>query len=346
MYRECPSGLQILEIEVTNRCNLRCKHCYVEKDVPCDLPKKKVLEIIDEANEMGVNRLIFTGGEPLLYKEIFEVASYAKKVGIPQAILFTNGLLIKDEICERISKCFDHVQLSIDVPPGHPPSLRTPYSNIIKEKILLLKSYNIKVSLMATLHKSLLPKIEEIVRFARSFGVKVGFNRLHNISRSNELKKEELGPKEIKEALEKIQRLKKLYKNIGCSDPMMIFVDKKRLLHLSERYMEKKGIVGGCMAGIAVGYISSTGDLYPCPFVKVSSGNIFEDSLKDIWYNSKVLNKFRDRGNISGCKDCKFLYLCGGCRAEALIKGDLFGKDPTCIKDLCHWVREYETTLP
>ena len=93
-YRLNDSGLQILEIEVTNRCNLNCKHCYVKRTPYVDLPQTLVKKIIEESNNLGVNRLTFTGGEPLLYPGLIELAQYAKQLGIPELALLTNGLLI------------------------------------------------------------------------------------------------------------------------------------------------------------------------------------------------------------------------------------------------------------
>ena len=65
------SGLQIVEIELTNDCNLKCKHCYVDKSNFMEMSSDHVFELINELNKLMVHRIVFTGGEPLLVKKQF-----------------------------------------------------------------------------------------------------------------------------------------------------------------------------------------------------------------------------------------------------------------------------------
>ena len=100
-YRENISGLHILEIEVTKRCNLNCKHCYVGGNQAVDLDDELIKKTIIQANDMKVNRLVLTGGEPLLHKRIFEFATFARDIGFPDVALLTNGTLLTEEIAEK-----------------------------------------------------------------------------------------------------------------------------------------------------------------------------------------------------------------------------------------------------
>ena len=138
-YRDNDSGLQIFEIELTNRCNLSCKHCYVKKDRFADLPQDFVKGLIDQSSELGVNRIVFSGGEPLLYNGLFGLAQYAKEIGVPETALLTNGLLINEKNIDRL-RTFDIIQLSIDVPPTKPGVMRIDYANALEKRIDLLKS--------------------------------------------------------------------------------------------------------------------------------------------------------------------------------------------------------------
>ncbi|WP_457742111.1 SPASM domain-containing protein [Thermococcus sp.] len=74
----------------------------------------------------------------------------------------------------------------------------------------------------------------------------------------------------------------------------------------------------------------------PCPHLRIPVGNVYEQNLSDIWINSDLLIKLRDRNNLKGsCKSCEYRNICGGCRAAAYwITGDVFGEDPICFKDL------------
>ena len=331
MYRENKSGLQILELEVTNKCNLNCKHCYVDKSAPEEMEFSFAENLIKQANDMDVNRLIFTGGEPLLHKNIFELASLSKELGIPQVELFTNGILISDKNVKKMS-VFDSVQMSIDVPPGRAPSFRQDYSRLLEDRIELLKKNNIDVNLMATLSRSTMPFVEELIDFADKKGVKISFDRFHNVFREKELEKEELSSEELKKSLEKLYLKRKEGYDVGCSDPLLFLVDSERMSDLIDNAERKNGIVGGCMAGIAALYISSSGDVFACPFIRIVVGNVRKDSLHDVWSMSKVLNLLRNRENLKGkCKTCEYRAACGGCRQTAFSEsGDILGEDDIC----------------
>jgi len=323
------SGLQILEIEITNNCNLDCKHCYVDKDTRYTLDKNKVIEIIDQASDLGVYRLVFTGGEPLLIPSIFDFASYAKSKKISQVVLMTNGLLITEKNIEKL-KIFDLVQLSIDAPPREKPSFRIDYFKQLESTISLLKKANINVHLQATLHKSLIPKMKSLIHFAIKKGASIGFNKLFLIGNAKEMASEKLNPLELKKTLRKLMTLKKNKENIRCSDPLYFLVDKDKLEFFKKS--PKKNIIGGCIAGIAAIYIKSNGEVLICPFVKFPIANIFQDSLENIWLNNPILNKLRNRENLNGkCKSCQYRSFCGGCRGASLLSsGSLFNSDPNC----------------
>lgn len=94
-------------------------------------------------------------------------------------------------------------------------------------------------------------------------------------------------------------------------------------------------IFGGCCGGISSCMINYNGDILPCHYLKIfPQGNIMKDNLRDIWNNSELFAKLRDRkNNIKGmCQNCEFLISCGGCRAESFYKyNSLFFDDPYCL---------------
>jgi radical SAM protein with 4Fe4S-binding SPASM domain len=92
----------------------------------------------------------------------------------------------------------------------------------------------------------------------------------------------------------------------------------------------------GCHAGVSYFSLRPNGDVYPCTFLPINVGNIREQSLHDIWYNSKILNQLRDRRNLKGkCGTCEYRETCGGCRGRAYTcTGDYFESDPSCLRDL------------
>jgi radical SAM protein with 4Fe4S-binding SPASM domain len=92
----------------------------------------------------------------------------------------------------------------------------------------------------------------------------------------------------------------------------------------------------GCHAGILYFSLRPNGDVYPCTFLPIKVGNIREQSLTDIWRNSKVLNELRDRSLLKGkCGECEYRETCGGCRGRAYAcTGDYMETDPVCLQEL------------
>jgi len=88
----------------------------------------------------------------------------------------------------------------------------------------------------------------------------------------------------------------------------------------------------GCAAGWGLVYVKPDGEVWPCPFVPISGGNVKDKSLGSIWRNGDIFVKLRDRNRLTGtCGECENRYICGGCRGKAYAaSGDPLGEDPTC----------------
>lgn len=109
LYKEKPRELCV---ESTTSCNCRCDFCYNQNSFAKNgrddngLSTAELKKIIDIVSDAGIERIRFTGGEPLLRKDIFELASYAKEKNL-QTVLNTNGMLIDKQTGEKIKKLFD-----------------------------------------------------------------------------------------------------------------------------------------------------------------------------------------------------------------------------------------------
>jgi radical SAM protein with 4Fe4S-binding SPASM domain len=89
----------------------------------------------------------------------------------------------------------------------------------------------------------------------------------------------------------------------------------------------------GCVAGSGLCYIKANGDVWPCPFIPISGGNIRHTSLSEIWYESDLFCSLRERSNLKGkCGNCLYRDICGGCRGRAYAhSGDYLAEDPLCF---------------
>lgn len=88
----------------------------------------------------------------------------------------------------------------------------------------------------------------------------------------------------------------------------------------------------GCLAGEAVCFVSHTGEVFPCGYLPVSSGNVKTTPFPTIWRNSRIFNELRNGSNIHGkCHVCEYRQNCMGCRARAYAEtGDYLAQEPQC----------------
>ncbi len=101
---------------LTRMCNLRCPHCYLEagRKAENELTTDECLGLIDEMKALGTEMLILTGGEPLLRRDIYDLARYASSQGI-WVVMGTNGVLVTDEVVAKMIECgVQGVAISID----------------------------------------------------------------------------------------------------------------------------------------------------------------------------------------------------------------------------------------
>ena len=88
----------------------------------------------------------------------------------------------------------------------------------------------------------------------------------------------------------------------------------------------------GCLAGQAVCFVSSRGEVYPCGYLPVSAGNVRQTSLREIWEHAEPFKLLRDPTQLKGkCGPCEYNRICGGCRARAFgAMGDFLEAEPYC----------------
>ena len=326
------SGLHVLELELTNKCNLNCIHCYVDKIIPHELSFDTVLDLIRQAKILDVYRLVFTGGEPLLYPKVFTAARYAKKLGIKNLFLLTNGILINKTNVNKL-KVFDGIQLSMDNVPNQ-KSLRENYTNTLENTVLLLQQKKIRINFYCTLCKSNVDNVDQIIKYAKKLNIKIGFNTLVSLNPMTENQK--LSPAEIKAALTKIVAYINKGYQVDLSHHLRFLIDTQRMTEFNNLIKDNSNkIYGGCLAGIAALYICNNGDVLACPFLKYPCDNVYKNKLIDIWENNNILNVLRDRKNFEGiCGKCKYVNACGGCRAQSYLKyGKINASESGCFLD-------------
>lgn len=336
--------------EITHQCNLRCRHCSANagnksKD---ELTTKEALKTIDKLYSFGVNMIAFSGGEPLLRKDIFKLTKYASEKGIYVQI-DTNGTLItKEKAREMKNSGIRYIRISLDSSSDKFHDSLRGSPGAFDKTIEGIKNVvgDFDVSTCTTITKSNYKEFEKIIGLSESLGVnRVLFDEFIPVGRAKELLKYDLQPEEREEFL------KSLYKKMKESrvDIVAAFCEITRVAYQIDGcrkiaptyYVNFRGFfkkikakfLSGCPAGHLGLKISPNGDINPCSFLDMKIGNVLKDDLNDMWENNKILINLRDRDILRPhCGRCKYRYICGGCRARAYAYfDDYLAQDPGCI---------------
>lgn len=323
------SGLIALEVRVTKACNLRCTHCSVDAGEAeyDELRRSEIKDILTQAKEMGAVYVTFTGGEPLLRGDITKLIKFATSIGLKPNI-DTNGILLTPEKAEALKRAgVEVLQVSIDGREEVHDRIRG--EGAFKAAIKGIENAltaGLHVNINFTLSKANLEEVEHVVMIAQALGVQsLSLERFIPAGRGS--MEMALSPQEFRQALSRFFNLARFVQvKLTTTDPLRVLVDE-RLARAYEKEMRYR-ICGGCTAGIAALTVSYDGEVYPCPKLEISLGNIRKKSLEEIWESSELLWKLRSRE--FECSGCRYINLCGGCRAASFAHKNLFGKDPQC----------------
>jgi len=335
MTRPGEHGLYAVEVRLTRACNQNCIHCSVSGGRPAgnELATPEIFSILAEMAEMGVPYITFTGGEPLLHPDLLKIVEKAASLGlIPN--LDTNGTLLTEEVALKLKEAgLDRVQVSLDGTEGTHDRIRGEGS--FKEAVRGIKNAvgaGLKTSVNFTVSGLNLRELEAVADLAQGLGADtLSLERFISTGRGQTSGIPPLEPREFREVLIELYGLQARFKiKLTTTDPLRVLV----LEDLQKEYADEmeRRICGGCTAGIAALTVSFDGEVYPCPKVPHPLGNIREESLFKLWVENMALEPFRMRTFEGKCKTCPLLNICGGCRAEALARGEIFGEDPLCWK--------------
>ena len=330
--------------EVTGACNLRCIHCHATSGQAAadELSTDEGKKLIDQlAAESEFRTLIYTGGEPLVRPDIFELLRHSQKAGLAN-IIATNGTLIDEEmafklkdhgvVCNAIS--FDAANPSIhDMVRNKAGSF-----DLAMRAVVATKKAGILLQINTTAMEYNMPHLPELIDFADSSGAGILLMyQLVAVGRGEKIEKATLKKTANKYLSELISLKQKTAKTI--IEPV---AGPQYWPFLLEKGGTRGGlplklagqVFHGCSAGRGFVYVKANGDVWPCPFVEVSGGNIRGKSFHDIYTGSTLFNDLRRREEkLKGlCGECPYKTVCGGCRGRAhAYSGDPLAEDPRCF---------------
>lgn len=304
--------LKKLQIEITSRCNLRCKHCYVyEKDGQkmLELPVEKIKDIIAKAKRAGAEVISLTGGEPFLREDIFDILTYINNKNMA-AIILSNGTLINQAIAKKLSTLRNiYMAISLDGPKEAHENLRGVEGcfNKTLRGIKNLLSHGIPVRINFTVNRYSLGKSKELIGTLK----KLGYDKPPRLG-----------------VILSLGRAQSNNVGVTVAEFSGEFADYweavKELLGMG-KYPVKALEGNDCGVGGDSLAVTSEGNIIPCPPLNRKPfilGNVYDDKLSDVWNHSKRLKKIRgiDTRRNKKCMSCKFWEYCkGGCRISAMI---------------------------
>ena len=323
---------------ITEKCNLRCKHCYHDNYNSADELNLDELRYIADKIDATLKKwnkkgtLSITGGEPFIVKDkVFPLLHRIETLKTIQYFdILTNGWLLDQTVLDRLKefKKLRRVQLSLEAADQNlNDRIRGKGSfGTTLSAIRLLKKNDFQVAIMMTISNLNKNEIEPVANLLKEEGADTfSVERFIPEGMGANLKDEFLTPEELQDVFQKIYSL-------------AMKKDKVRILLYRPLFALLNGndpTVGAmCSAGTNALTIMHDGTIYPCRRLPIPIGNALIDSFYKIWYTSDVLWNIRNTKNIKGkCNDCNFIPVCRGCRALAYaITGDYLAGDPQCWK--------------
>lgn len=290
-------------VELTYRCNLSCRHCYLiprERQHPSELTLPEWEKVFQNLSEMGTLFLTFTGGEPILYPDFLEVFQIARKYRFAIR-LFSNGTLIDPHLASHLATLQPlEVEISLyaareDI---HDWFSRTPgsYRSTLKG-IDLLVSQGIKVNIKTTILSCNRNEIVPLKRLARERGANVFFSFLLS-------PRDDGNPIPLAFQLNSEEILKCLGQIHDSGHP----IPNDQLPPPDP----KDPICGAGRSSVA---ISPEGEVFPCVQIRRSAGNILSQDFSKIWSSSALIQEIRkiSLSLLASCRECAFSTHCALC---------------------------------
>ncbi|SKA74848.1 heme b synthase [Paucidesulfovibrio gracilis DSM 16080] len=336
---------RLIAWEVTRSCNLACKHCRAEahpEPYEGELSTEEAKALIDTFPDVGNPIIIFTGGEPLLREDIFELVPYAKAKGL-RCVMAPNGTLLSEENVARIKEVgIERCSISIDAanPEQHDEFRGVPGAfKTSMEGIERLKKAGIEFQINTTVTKNNLPFFKEIFHLCQDIGAAAWhIFLLVPTGRAVELGTEVITDQEYENVLNwfyDFQKTTDMQLKATCA-PHYHRILRQRAkedgIPVTFENFGLDAVSRGCLGGVGFCFISHTGQVQPCGYLELDCGNVRDTPFPEIWRTSKQFLNLRNPEVYRGkCGHCEYERVCGGCRARAqTMNGHYLEEEPLC----------------
>lgn len=309
--KEYLEGYKMLNIYITNACNLKCKHCFMlsGKKLENELTLGDWMKVLTSFKENGGEFVTFSGGEPLMFKNFPQIISHAHDLGLKSTVL-SNGLLWSDKLIHDLALFIDEIQFSLDGVDEETNSMVRGSGHFEKVVDTIVKFANagVKTSVATTFtydnlnentqtrYKNLVDLIKE-----KTSGKDVFFK----------LSKKLLPGRDVHFTAEENEKYSAIIKDIEK--------------HVDENADYENFLAGHTANLVAINCglggisVSSDGNVYFCNRINEmeSFGNVTEKPMSFFMEKGKEIHLATSVENVIPCKDCELRYICdGGCRID------------------------------
>ena len=339
---------------VTRRCNLKCVHCYAhakDMDYNNEMSTRQGKELIEDLARFGAPVILFSGGEPLVRKDLPELAGYAVEKGM-RAVISTNGTLINAKTARTLKDIgLSYVGISLDGMQeinDRFRGIKGAFQSAL-QGIKNCQDAGIKVGLRFTINKFNVAEIPHIFNLIEEMDIpRVCFYHLVYAGRGTDLVKEDLTHADTRAAVDLIIDETRRLHEIGKPKEVLTvdnhadgpYLYLRLLKEDPERAKEVLELLQwneGNNSGRGIGCVSWDGEVHPDQFWRhLSLGNVLQRPFSEIWTDTSnpLLKKLKEKKkHVTGrCATCRWLDICAGnfrVRAEATT-GDLWAPDPAC----------------
>lgn len=346
--------------ELTRACQLKCLHCRADAQYtrdPRELTFEEGKHLIDQIYDMNNPLLVFTGGDPLMREDIFDIAKYAVEKGIRVSMTPSATPNVTFEAMRKAKEVgLSRWAFSIDGPNAeiHDHFRGTSGSfDLTMERIKYLHKLEMPIQINTVISKYNYEHLDEMAKLVEELKC-VLWSVFFLVPTGRGQASDMISPVEHEKVLRWLYELsKKVSFDIKTTEAMhyrrVVIQQKMReakmqtdeISYLSA--LTEKGLTGsidglgrapkGVNDGNGFVFISHIGDVYPSGLLPVKAGNVRETPLAEIYRESPIFKSLRNPDGFKGkCGVCEFRYVCGGSRSRAYaMTGDYLESEPYCV---------------
>ncbi|MBG9449902.1 TIGR04053 family radical SAM/SPASM domain-containing protein [Cytobacillus firmus] len=346
--------------ELTRACQLKCLHCRAEAQYrrdPRELSFEEGMALIDQIREMNNPMLVFTGGDPLMRQDVFDIAEYAVKKGVRVSMTPSATPNVTKEAIEKAKQVgLARWAFSLDGPNAeiHDHFRGTSGSyDLTIERIKYLHELEIPVQINTVISRYNIDYLEEMAQVVEELKC-VLWSVFFLVPTGRGQEKDMISPVEHEKVFTWLYNLSKKvsfdikttaaqhYRRVVIQQKMKEAKDQNEDIQYLDA-LTQQGLTGsidglgrapkGVNDGNGFVFISHVGDVYPSGLLPVKAGNVREQPLAEIYRESPIFKDLRNPDKYKGkCGQCEFRYVCGGSRSRAFaMTGDYMESEPFCV---------------